>query len=75
MRIGSAAAFGRIILGEQFAQPSGLHAHHRVGRGIELGILAENVDGDRIALQALGFASLLAPDQIAAATRARVRIV
>ncbi len=53
-------AFRRIILGKQFAQPPGLHANHRIGRGIEFGILAEDVDRDRIALQALGLAHLFA---------------
>ena len=52
-------AFRRIILGKQLAQPPGLHAHHRIGRGIEFGIPAKDVDRDCIALKALGLAHLL----------------
>jgi len=49
---------GRRILLEQLAEPACLHAHHRVGGWVEAGILAEDVYGDRKALQPAGFAGL-----------------
>jgi hypothetical protein len=57
--------FGREILGEQVAQPSGLHADNSVGGRIEIGVLAENIHGDREAFEPFGFAGLFPFDEIA----------
>ncbi len=45
------AALAVVVLDQAAAQPSGLHAHERIGLGVELGRLAEHLDRDRIALE------------------------
>jgi hypothetical protein len=49
---------------QQLAQPPGLHPHQRVRRSVERGVLAEDVDGDGIALQPFGITALFTIDEI-----------
>jgi hypothetical protein len=50
---------------EEVAQAPGLNTNHRIGRGIEIGILAEDVDGDGETFQAICLTGLLTLDEIA----------
>ena len=68
-RNGDADRLGNAFIGEimlqKLAQPARLHPHHGIGRRIEIAVLAENVHGDGKALEPVGFAGLLALDEIA----------
>ena len=43
-----------VVLGEAAPQPTGLHANERIGLSIEIGWTAEDLDPDRVTLQAFG---------------------
>jgi len=68
------AAGLRIVARQRIAQPSGLHAHDRVGLRIEIGAAAERLDGDRIGLEPVAFARQRRLDDEGKETRQPERI-